>query len=657
MLSRYTILGLLVFMSSATTLEYSDKSDIVKRQYALNDSNEIGFVDGDKIGDSDQRNRLFKQHVLVDERRLKSNYVSESDKVSTASSNQNYISIIDFGAVCDGIKDDTPAVFDALSTGKSVYIPRSPKGCVIGDLKMTNGNQRLFGFNSLVKPRFGASYVVRVSGYASSIQGLNIQDNGGVVTEATSSETALRGALSIAVNPISGPPPQVGQRYSIRLNNGSWATGFITGVSGSRITLRDPLPDAVDRGQSFQSTFGVIHIQDSTQFVVKDIQGANIWGGILVDTGTPVNNFGSSKGLIDNIVFRSVRMFGLVKGRNASDNSFNQIQLWGGRYNKSEIKGNGYDVTFRLPDRLFLVREIIVSTSNKLMQYGLDYSVSTDGLHIIFDKAPPPGEIISIEFQAYGHDGLVDDGRDVSLATGGNYFSRVSALQFLRCGSLKGAQLYTISQSIFDTCSEVALALDGTSQWGTIDASVGWAPVGLKVFGSSVGIKINGSVTSQMPASYAASRTAQIALQIEAGSDLSGRIYDGNGGWTDYVGGMKTFSADLMNVRRWPGRKGTLTLNADGDVLGFSKPGFNYISTSAYGAHMVVESKSGQVDLVSSSGVKVNVTKDGVGFNGSVAVSKCVLPPDITRDIQNIDIVIAMVNSIRLCLVRNGLAE
>lgn len=526
------------------------------------------------------------------------------------------VSILDFGAVCDGITDDSRALRAALNVGKTVYIPSAGAPCVVGDIDLSQGHQRIFGRGAILRPAKGASRMFLVSGFANGLEGIYVQDNGNLVARTILTNSAAAGATSVIISThFPAPSVQVGQRYSIRLDNGNWATGFVTGISGAVVTLRDPLPDGASAGNSLWSTFGLIQIRNATRYLLRDIGGANIWGGILVDSP----DGSTDKGHIDLVNFSSgIRMFGLVKGRNSSDNTFSRLQLWGGYSGSVRAVGNGFETRFLLPEQVNLTRELSLYVSSQIKTYGIDYEISNNGLSVVLKNAPADGAPVIMNYQIYGHDGLVDDGRDVTASTGGNLYSQVASLQFRRCAFLKGAQLFSITgKSIFDTCQDYALLVDGASQTGVVDALVGWASgTSLYVTGGSDGLKASDVVLAPQPPGYAVNFAKPASIRVDPGNDLTGRIYNRGAGFTDYSGGRPIFTEDQNGGRVFSGSMGGVVVGVAGDVIGFSKNGFNYFACSGEAATCVLQGATAQLQGTKSAKISIGAA-DAISVDSS----------------------------------------
>ena len=510
---------------------------------------------------------------------------------------QEQVSVLDYGAKCDGTTNDSTAFQNAIATGKDVYVPDGVS-CVIGDVTITGSQQVLYSDGATLIPAAGASTLITLSGYGNEVSGFNINDNGNLVSQTLIAGGASASSTNITISNATGV--QVNQRYSIQLNNGSWATGWIEGVSGTTVTLSDPLPSNASNGNTFWSTFGLIRVVNAVYWNVNSLVINNAWGAILLDDPSPTTYDGVSKGTLDRVNIIGGRMFGLVKGRNVSDNSFSQIINFGGYYKTQTATGDGVTTTFNLNNQVFLTRELTVVVNGVTQTDGTNYTIATNGMSVTFTTAPPSGAAISFGWQVYGADGYVDDGRNTVSDTGGNQLSDSEFLQYRRCANLIGAQNYKLSDDYFDTCSEEAVLLNGTTGSGELDGTlIGWAPIGLYAINDAAGVSLESVTDTTMAASYPVSGVAEMPIDITSGSDVSGRVLN-NGGYTDYAGGNVALdvnsSGDISfgtttksNEWSWAGTQGILSINSLGTVLSFSKQGYNYVAADGANSQLVLQ--------------------------------------------------------------------
>lgn len=98
---------------------------------------------------------------------------------------QDRVSVKDFGAVGDGVADDTAAIQAAIATGKAIYIPQG--SYLVGDLVGTSNQQTFYGdggYKSLLRRKSGAANILVHSGNFVVFQGITFR---GIITDSNTS--------------------------------------------------------------------------------------------------------------------------------------------------------------------------------------------------------------------------------------------------------------------------------------------------------------------------------------------------------------------------------------------------------------------------------------------------------------------------------------
>jgi len=152
---------------------------------------------------------------------------------------KDVVSVKDFGAVGDGVANDTAAIQAALNTGKSVFIP-SGMNCAASAITITNANQSLFGagLNSTLTSSNPALNLITVSADNVSIADLRI--NGTATSGANSTfaifttEASPANNLRVVNVLFSGATAGVGLNNAIKYD-GSNNYGFVGNCSFERL--------------------------------------------------------------------------------------------------------------------------------------------------------------------------------------------------------------------------------------------------------------------------------------------------------------------------------------------------------------------------------------------------------------------------------------
>ena len=149
------------------------------------------------------------------------------------------VSVKDFGAVGNGVADDTAAIQAALNTGKSVFIP-SGMNCVASAITITNANQSLFGAgsNSILTSSNPTLNLITVSVDNVTIADLRIN---GTATSGANSTFAIFTATGTPANNLrvvnvlfSGATAGVGLNNAIKYDSNS-NYGFVGNCSFERL--------------------------------------------------------------------------------------------------------------------------------------------------------------------------------------------------------------------------------------------------------------------------------------------------------------------------------------------------------------------------------------------------------------------------------------
>lgn len=86
------------------------------------------------------------------------------------------VSVKDFGAVGDGVSDDTVAIQAAISAGNDVYFPKGTYK-VVSEIVISTDNQQLYGDRDAILKRFAAVAIFKITGNGNLIRGLRFDGN------------------------------------------------------------------------------------------------------------------------------------------------------------------------------------------------------------------------------------------------------------------------------------------------------------------------------------------------------------------------------------------------------------------------------------------------------------------------------------------------
>lgn len=402
-----------------------------------------------------------------------------------------------FGALLNGVTDDTTAVAACLASNGTAFVPWTAAGILLNNLSLS-ASQYLYSVGRMqMFAKAGANWAVRLYGYPGpGMSGFNVQDIGNTTAQTTNSGGASAGAVSIVVaNANPGPAIQVGQRISIEMANGLWHSTYVSSVAGTTIGLYAAIPtgNTVNSGQRIYASFGFIYVTSNgfnTQLVtIRDIIWNTTYAGILIDS--PSDSFEVADCLIDNCQWPgSGRMFMVVNGRNCNNNRFQGTGGFGGWNTSASFTGNGATTQYSYPDNIFLTREATVKINGVTQVLGTNYSwVAGSNRTIQFSAPPAGGAAIALTGYTYGCEGLVDDKSTVlTQPQGGNDWLDCTALQFQRGFNFRNAQLWSFSNTISDTCSEAAYCFDACTYevCSFNGVFLGWAGASIKLINGSL---------------------------------------------------------------------------------------------------------------------------------------------------------------------------
>ena len=429
----------------------------------------------------------------------------------------------------------------------------------------------------------------------------------------------MTGPASVSVASSSnGPSIQVNQRYQMQESNGAYKRGFVTGVSGTTITLSDPPDVPVVSGAPFWSTFGAIYVTNALGPAIDDVRCNGNWGCLLMDDPNAASDSerGVNKGFVTRITTTSGRMFGVIKGRNVQAMTVSHFSLYGSWSQVDNFTGTGSQTVFPLSFYLNLTRELYSVTVNGVAQTrGTNYTINTSGMGITFLSAPANGSAIVVQYLTYGGEGYEDNCEGVvATACGGNNLTEGSLLQWSDDLYLDQAQLYLGSNIIVDGSAFNNVVFDDTTGTGTLDyLQMFWAANEIKAKnGGAAATILNGSAAPQ-PSTYPVSGAAGNLSSLDAGTTV-----DWPGGIKYTNGKVFTNSSQSQSVAyngemcwgcppsvapdsvfEWYGSLGQMTFNGSGNTLGFTAQ-YSYVVNSAVNGFLNLEANGtgGSIKLI-----------------------------------------------------------
>ena len=311
---------------------------------------------------------------------------------------------------------------------------------------------------------------------------------------------------SEAMTSNSGPAFQVGQRLTVLLDDGATFNDFITSVAGTTIGFTKTLPFTAAAGNRVWASFGSIYATcGANNFWVQDVTWGGLWAGVMVDC--PTGALGNARnGIIENLGANGQRMFGVVCGRGCSGTQTKNININAGWFKQINYTGDGATTNFTFGgERVWVTvagggASLVVKVNGVTKAINTDYTVATDGKSINFTVAPGNTLPVTISFNAWGAEGIVQDSwGNVGNATSGNQWIDVItgnndwSCEFIsdaqadmgnnnfaniQCGPGGSADLYFLNTATETVAGSeygngpLALLVVGSKIWGDMNAAL-----------------------------------------------------------------------------------------------------------------------------------------------------------------------------------------
>ncbi len=158
---------------------------------------------------------------------------------------EQYVSVKDFGAVGDGVTDDTAAIQAAIDTQRGVYFPRGTYLCT-GTLTLTYNAGRLFGedqYNTIIQGSPDSNYPILQIGMAGGTWGQygnvsidNLRIDGGRVVGAPSSASKGIETLWAAHLRLNNVRITNTRGYGMEMYTGGYSSILNCNITGHGIT-------------------------------------------------------------------------------------------------------------------------------------------------------------------------------------------------------------------------------------------------------------------------------------------------------------------------------------------------------------------------------------------------------------------------------------
>ena len=368
------------------------------------------------------------------------------------------ISVKDFGALGDGVTDDSAAFAEAFAASRLVY-GSAEDTYLLDEVTLANARQIFDGRGCIIKPKAGSKYALRITGYNRQIKNVRPQDpDGNCVGATTLDASASAGATSITV--VDGTKAAVDDQVYIFNNNNRWNRSRVTNVSSNTITLSDGIDVDSTSGDKVYFTKGVIFIDEGGYHELHNIFAEDVWSGIYI-WGSGVEPNSCFKGLLSNIRIQDAVLAGISVAGNVHDFQWSNIEIWGGVSQTETFSGNASLTSFTLEHPVFRDsdQDITVVVDSVTQSNPTDYT-HTDEMTIDFVSAPSSGtdNIVVTRFRP-GARGIVFDSRGVTGAYGADGMHNVYVLGVQTGIECRQGRLLATGVMV-DTCQDEAIWID-----------------------------------------------------------------------------------------------------------------------------------------------------------------------------------------------------
>lgn len=469
-----------------------------------------------------------------------------------------------FGAVCDGVTDDSAAFTAAAATGKGISIPADAT-CVVANVTFDSNSVLNCNGSTLTPPSSAAGkWIIKRTGAYQKLLSCTLQDpNSYTMVSTTLSGTASPGATTISVSSTTNLA--VGMPIAITLNSGIRFVTRINAIGSGTVDILDPVPSSATAvavaagGTGSVTNDGLIVLGGTGLNAPLSIQATSsagvVTGGTIQSPGlytTPPSNPVSTQNTT------SVRGAGATFNVTwAGASSGNTVQAaWGLLVNDEALEGTVQDLRIAYaPVGIVYRKSTLQSEGEQLSNFQINVTLLV-GIFIDVNA-----NTISINngriwgpYPSVGAVGIYMNGENPGpIATGGTNFVNVSVLQFDVGWLLKKAQLTMFTQAIADTNKYYGWVIDGSFDLGFDNVYAGATGPAVNDYG--VGFHIgNGSINNaiaQLQAGRQASdfnvdSTSSVYLGQTSGVQSVGHKITGNG--AGLFSGQQTLNANSGSI-------------------------------------------------------------------------------------------------------------
>lgn len=466
-----------------------------------------------------------------------------------------------YGAMCDGITDDTAAFAKAIDSGRSLELPPNVE-CVVAGITLPS-HTSLSCNGSTLKPPVSAAgkWILKRTGAYQKLKSCTLQDQHSYTMASTMLNSEASPGATI-LNVDVSTHFAVGMPITAQLDSGIRFVTKIVAVTAGQITILDPIPSSatavslVAGGTGAVNEDSLVALGGSGLNAPLTIQASVASGGALKSATiqapglyeTPPPNpvsFQNTSSARGASAMLDVIWAGASKG--------NTIQAaWGLLVSEGAIEGSVEDLRIAYaPVGIVYQKGESQSEGEQLSNFQMNV-VSLVGLFVDVNTntlSVSNGRIWGIH-PRHCAVGVYLNGRNPgSIAAGGNNFVNVNALHCNVGWMLRAAQLSMFTQATSDTNTHYAWILDQSSNLGfdnvyggVTGLGVNGYGIGMHIGGGSLNVGISQLQAGRNAADLNVDGTSSVFLGQTVGVQSVGHRITGNG--AGLFSGAQTLSAN-----------------------------------------------------------------------------------------------------------------
>jgi hypothetical protein len=369
----------------------------------------------------------------------------------------------DFGAVGDGVTDDSAAFTLALAASRRVQARRGST-YLIKDIVISGRSVDMSGAITRAAP--DALWMFRLEGFRPELVNVEVEDvtaEQRLMRSSTLASGASAAATTLTVADSAGFA--VRMTCVVELDDRTWHTALITGISGNDLTLEHALPSDAASGRRVRATHGAIWIGDSALYFKVDNILLKATPGGIVAKGTTGSVTAGGRGSVSNVRGYGNRIFATALYGNSYDIDWSDILFFNGYNVTANYTGDGVTTDFAAPEAIFRVGssgQATVRVNGVAQAYTSGWTLPTTQTNVRLASAPAAGVTVQITVSTWAARGRIIDQATRTTTSGGHTWDRVRMLECFVGSHFRSAIGHIHSQSFDDTCYD-GLRLQGTT--------------------------------------------------------------------------------------------------------------------------------------------------------------------------------------------------